>query len=95
MATKLLSAASAKVNSTGYLTQVVDPLNYPFQGTQSPEGQSFIVMAYAAFNQWNASGRAGDTGSDDPLGKYNAADKFAIPWTLLAVTAGVLSWSVL
>lgn len=72
MALGLLSAASSYVNSTGYLTQVVNPLDFSEQGEESPEGQSFLVMAYAAHKDWNNAGRAGHT-NNDGLGSKSGA----------------------
>ncbi|WVO19538.1 uncharacterized protein IAS62_000826 [Cryptococcus decagattii] len=72
MALSLLSAASSYVNSTGYLTQVVNPLDFSEQGEESPEGQSFLVMAYAAHKDWNNAGRAGHT-KNDGLGPKSGA----------------------
>ena len=74
MSTTLLSAVSSRVNSTGYLTQVVDPDDFVQLGTQSPEGQSFVLLAYAAYNQWVALGRQGEKGSH-PLGQSSTAER--------------------
>lgn len=70
----LLSAVSSKVNSTGYLTSVVDPENFAQQGSQSPEGQSFVVLAYAAYNDWVAMGKPGED-VKSPLGKESGAGR--------------------
>ncbi|ORY31626.1 hypothetical protein BCR39DRAFT_525995 [Naematelia encephala] len=79
----LLSAVSSKVNSSGYVTQVVNPTDFSTQGTQSPEAQSFLVMAYSAYDQWDKQGRPGfqsgegsssSKGSNgDPLGKSSSS----------------------
>ena len=92
MSTTLLAAVSAKVNSTGYVTQVTDPYSFTTQGTESPEAQSFVVMAYAAFNAWNASGRpGGPSGDGDPLGKYSGAPRLSVPVGLAVALAAALS----
>lgn len=74
MALNLLSSASRYVsNSTGVLEQVVDPLDWSKQGQDSPEGQSFMIMAYAAHGDWDRAGRKGATGVDgDGLGGYTS-----------------------
>ncbi|WVQ84742.1 hypothetical protein IAT38_006899 [Cryptococcus sp. DSM 104549] len=86
----LLSAASSYVNSTGYLTQVVNPLDFTKQGTESPEGQSFLILGYAAHKDWDAAGRQGHT-EDDGLGKNSQAGRSVggVWGGVLAVTAGV------
>jgi hypothetical protein len=91
-ATNLLSASSSHVNSSGYLTQVVNPLDFTSQGTQSPEGQSFIVMAYAAYNDWDNAGQSGNNGSSNPLSQ-SGAEKLVAPlsmglgWAIAGVLA--------
>jgi hypothetical protein len=46
------------------LTQVVNPLDFQTQGEQSPEGQAFVVLAYAGYNDWKALGSQGGDGKD-------------------------------
>nr|ODN86755.1 hypothetical protein L203_04005 [Cryptococcus depauperatus CBS 7841] len=70
----LLSAASSYVNSTGYLTNVVNPLDFSKPSDHSPEGQSFLIMAYAAHKDWDNAGRAGHT-KNDGLGKNSGAEQ--------------------
>ena len=61
---RLLAAVSRNVNETGHLGQVTDPYSFSVEGDYSPEGQSFVVMAYAAYNEWDAAGRGGADGED-------------------------------
>jgi hypothetical protein len=49
-------------DSNGWLTPVVNPYNIGVQGSQSPEGQAFVVMMQAAWNDWV---NAGSTGAND------------------------------
>ena len=56
---KLLSAVSDRVNSTGHLQEVVNPLDWSKAGYNSPEGQAFVLMAYSAWGEWNWRGRDG------------------------------------
>lgn len=94
MSLTLLSAASNNVNSTGYLTQVTNPNSFSVQGTVSPEGQSFVILAYSAYNQWAAQGSPGNTGPG--LGATSRAEKVGA--SLFAVGSGLLGsllwWSV-
>jgi len=62
MGLKLLAAVSRQVNETGHLGQVTDPYSFSVEGDYSPEGQSFVVMAYAAYNDWDVAGRGGANG---------------------------------
>jgi hypothetical protein len=68
MSLKMLAGASRNVNSTGYVGQVVNPITFDRVDTQSPEGQSFIILAYAAYNDWDKAGKPGNPGDKDPLG---------------------------
>ncbi|WWC72204.1 uncharacterized protein I206_106164 [Kwoniella pini CBS 10737] len=92
---KLLAAVSSYVNSTGYLTQTVNPYDFSKEGTYSPEGQSFVVMAYAAYKEWDSLGRKGSTsGKDDPLGKSSSAFKQIGISTILSLGSAILGiWS--
>ncbi|WVR09593.1 hypothetical protein IAU60_006664 [Kwoniella sp. DSM 27419] len=96
---KLLTAVSSHVNSTGYLGQVVNPFDFGKQGTVSSEGQSFVVMAYAAYKEWDSLGRKGYDSKDDPLGKYSAASQLAGVPGVATVLCGALlvamGWTVL
>lgn len=67
MGLRLLAAVSRNVNETGHLGQVTDPYSFSRQGEYSPEGQTFVVMAYAAYNDWDDAGRngAGDESLED------------------------------
>ncbi|AFR94210.1 hypothetical protein C343_02279 [Cryptococcus neoformans C23] len=91
MALGLLSAASSYVNSTGYLTQVVNPLDFSKQGEESPEGQSFLVMAYAAHKDWDDAGRAGHTGDDGLGSKSGALPQIGGLGSAVVVATGLLA----
>ncbi|OCF43696.1 hypothetical protein I317_02448 [Kwoniella heveanensis CBS 569] len=96
-ATALLGAASSYVNSTGYLTQVVNPYDFSKQGGESAEGQSFMVMAYAAYKEWDSLGRKGVNTKDDPLGESSSAPaRFGtgVGAGALALVLGVLGWTL-
>lgn len=73
MGLKLLAAVSRQVNETGHLGQVTDPYSFSREGDYSPEGQSFVVMAYAAYNDWDAAGRGGADGESLQVGDNGAA----------------------
>lgn len=73
MGSSLLSGASNHVNSTGHLNNVVNPLAFDKEADESPEGQSFIILGYAAYKQWDQRGAPGKNVSGDPLGPASAA----------------------
>jgi len=65
------SASAAFVNtphftSDGWLTPVVDPLNIGLEGTQSPEGEAFVLMLDAAWRDWSAAGSPGASSAAPP-----------------------------
>jgi hypothetical protein len=52
--------------TAGWLSPVVDPLNVGSQGSQSPEGEAFVLMLHAAWRDWNAASNGGRTNSATP-----------------------------
>jgi hypothetical protein len=93
-ATTLLSGVSNKVNSSGYLTQVANPNDFSKEGSESPEGQSFVIMGYAAYKQWVKMGSPGGTNGTDPLGESSAAalrTGVGLSVVLGSILAGVVS----
>lgn len=67
MAVDMLAGASRNVNSTGYLVNVTDPYSFHKPGTYSPEGNAFVILGYAAYNEWDEMGKPGNTRGKDPL----------------------------
>ncbi|EAU81609.2 hypothetical protein CC1G_02625 [Coprinopsis cinerea okayama7 len=49
----------------GWLTPVVNPHQYGEEGSQSAEGQAFVLMLHAAYNEWKEDGRQGSDCSWD------------------------------
>ncbi|KAI5480613.1 Glycosyl hydrolase, family 88 [Pseudohyphozyma bogoriensis] len=49
------NAVNAKVSSTGWLQNVVDPLSWTVQTNQSPEGEAFVLLLQAAYTDYLAS----------------------------------------
>jgi hypothetical protein len=94
MGLRMLAAVSRQVNSTGHLGQVTDPYSFSVQGDYSPEGQSFVVMAYAAYQEWDAQGRDGANGEGLTAGDDSGAQRLAGAWAgafaVLAVMGGLL-----
>jgi hypothetical protein len=52
--------------TAGWLSPVVDPLNVGSEGSQSPEGQAFVLMLHAAWRDWNAVSNGPRTNSATP-----------------------------
>ena len=42
---------------------MVDPLDVGSEGSQSPEGQAFVLILHAAWRDWNAAGNGARTNS--------------------------------
>lgn len=53
------SLISRSIDSDGWLTNVVDPWNYPARGTRSAEGQAFVLSLEAAYRDYKSSVRVG------------------------------------
>ncbi|KAG8819424.1 hypothetical protein FRC18_012092 [Serendipita sp. 400] len=51
--------AGGHIDGDGWLSPVVDPHNFPVQGSRSPEGQAFVVSMIAGYKAWNAAGQPG------------------------------------
>ncbi|BEJ15350.1 hypothetical protein CspHIS471_0411170 [Cutaneotrichosporon sp. HIS471] len=88
--TKMLAAASRNVNSTGYLNNVTDPYSFHRPGTSSPEGNAFVVLGYAAYNDWEKMGKPGNTRGKDPLSGARRAGA-SLVGVVLAVGVGVVA----
>jgi hypothetical protein len=83
---KYAGDAGGHIDGDGWLSPVVDPHNFPVQGSHSPEGQAFVVSMIAAYKAWNGMGQPGS----------NAAGKSTpIVGTLLALSLCVAISSVL
>ncbi|OJA09010.1 hypothetical protein AZE42_07393 [Rhizopogon vesiculosus] len=74
------------LTSEGWLTPVADPYAYGAQGSDSPEGQAFILEMQAAWRDWVADGAKGANSAReaDPhvflLGAIGA-----LPWLMIIV----------
>lgn len=55
------TVAARYINSSGYLTHAVDPLDFGRQGTSSPEGQAFVLLMQAGYRDYTASGGKDET----------------------------------
>ncbi|KAG6852328.1 hypothetical protein C0991_000827 [Blastosporella zonata] len=86
---KALSAANTNStsNSTllhfdvdGWLTPVVNPHSYGLQGSQSPEGQAFVVDMQSAWRDWV---NAGSKGANGTTGMHR--DVGVLLWGLVAL----------
>ncbi|KAF8212225.1 Six-hairpin glycosidase-like protein [Mycena galopus ATCC 62051] len=49
----------AHFTSDGWLTPVVNPHEYGVEGSDSPEGEAFVLELQAAYNEWVAEGSPG------------------------------------
>lgn len=56
------NSSLAHFTADGWLTPVVNPLNFVAQGTESPEGEAFVLEMQAAWRDWVADGSKGANG---------------------------------
>lgn len=56
---KYAGDAGGHIDGDGWLSPVVDPHNFPVQGTHSPEGEAFVVSMIAGYKAWNSAGQPG------------------------------------
>jgi hypothetical protein len=69
----------------GWLTPVVNPYQFSAQGSQSPEGQAFVLEMYAAWRDWVAAESPGANG---------CMQSIRVNWMsgLIIVVGVVLQW---
>lgn len=65
------------LTSDGWLTPVVNPHSYGFEGNESAEAQAFVVQLYAAHRDWILNGSKGE----------NSAKSLAVSGHAVAVAA--------
>jgi hypothetical protein len=82
-----LSTPLTHFDSSGWLTPVVDPYNYPAEGSRSPESEAFIIEMTAAYQDWVALGSKGANGA---LG-IRSASSAALVWAMI-VGSGAAAW---
>lgn len=90
LASQMLAGASRNVNSTGYVTNVTDPYKFSEPGSYSPEGNSFVLLAYAAYNEWEKMGKPGSSRGKDPLSDGAGRLGVGVGAVLVAVGVSVL-----
>ena len=56
-ANRARSVVSRSIDIDGWLTNVVDPWNFPLRGTRSAEGQAFVLSLEAAYRDYQNSGQ--------------------------------------
>ncbi|GAA6005420.1 hypothetical protein JCM11491_003636 [Sporobolomyces phaffii] len=54
-ASTIRSTVNGNIQSSGWLSQVVDPLSFAQQAQTSPEGQAFVLLLQAAYRDFEAS----------------------------------------
>lgn len=80
-------ANMAHFTDDGWLTPVANPDNFGSQGTQSPEGQAFVVEMHAAWRDWVANGSPGANAASH--GKGTPPSKIAL--SILSAVVGALT----
>jgi len=65
--------AGGHIDSDGWLNPVVNPHDFPVQGSHSPEGQAFVVSMVAGYEAWNTIGQPGANAAGRPVTKVSIA----------------------
>lgn len=52
-------ASGGHIDGNGWLSPVVDPYNFPQEGSHSAEAQAFVVSMYAGYQEWQSARRPG------------------------------------
>ncbi|KAL7409344.1 hypothetical protein BDY24DRAFT_403506 [Mrakia frigida] len=60
-------SAQLQASSDGWLAPVVNPLAWGVRGSESPEGQSFVMLMEAGRRAWRLAGSTNETGPTGPL----------------------------
>jgi len=82
-------AGMSHFTSDGWLQPVVDPNNVGAKGSDSPEGEAFVLMLQSAWRDWTAAGSPGATNSALP--SSGRARGFRDRLTVLAVVGSVVA----
>ncbi|KAI8976355.1 Six-hairpin glycosidase-like protein [Trametes punicea] len=87
-ATAPVGPALQHFTSDMWLTPVVNPDSFGQQGTQSPEGQAFVVELYSAWRDWAALGSPGANAAASVMGGAGAGE--VALWVCLGVILTLL-----
>jgi hypothetical protein len=74
------------ITADGWLTPVVNPLEYGVEGSNSPEGEAFVLEMQAAWRDWVAAGSKGVSGAGMTVTR-TMVERLVLP---IAVGAAVL-----
>lgn len=70
----------------GWLTPVVNPYSYGAQGSQSPEGQAFILELQAAWRDWVADGAQGVSSARKARPCAIIGAIIVLPWLMIVIS---------
>ncbi|KAG1760255.1 Six-hairpin glycosidase-like protein [Suillus occidentalis] len=70
----------------GWLTPVVNPYSYGAQGSQSPEGQAFILELQAAWRDWVADGAQGVSSARKARPRAIIGAIIVLPWLMITIS---------
>ncbi|RDB22323.1 hypothetical protein Hypma_010490 [Hypsizygus marmoreus] len=76
------------LSNAGWLTPVVNPHSYGVQGSESPEGQAFVVEMQAAWRDWVADGSKGANGAG--ASRWEGMGLWAWIWVGVCVFSGFI-----
>jgi hypothetical protein len=70
----------------GWLTPVVNPYSYGAQGSESPEGQAFILELQAAWRDWVADGAQGVSSACKARPRATIGAIVVLPWLMIVIS---------
>lgn len=70
----------------GWLTPVVNPYSYGAQGSESPEGQAFILELQAAWRDWVADGAQGASSAREARPRAMIGAIMVLPWLMIIIS---------
>ncbi|KAF8292370.1 Six-hairpin glycosidase [Clavulina sp. PMI_390] len=81
---------TVRLDTNGWLTPVVNPTTFSTLGSESPEGESFVLLVDAARSDWVSKGSAGKTGAASRRWTGDGLTG-SVAVALVAVLAGALA----
>jgi hypothetical protein len=83
----IFAANSSHIDSNGWLTPVVDPINFSAPGSQSPESEAFILLLHSAYIDWNSAGAKGANAGTRAVTTSSVTVSLALFGSLLSLVA--------
>jgi len=91
------NSSGSHIDDQGWLLPVVDPLDFASLGNKSPEGESFVLLLNAAYQDWVKSGSKGERGAASGRWRIRTRDDSGGVgmWMWLIVSGVVGIWTLM